>query len=142
VKVDHQLVFSESVCSVSSQSSNVSDEIPTKGDPTHWQNREFKLLLGQQPLVVHLVAPTVQEKQAWISDIQQCMDNVHFNDLLHNTMSDTSSIAMPQSMKNDPKLFKDDVDIRFSRTLNSCKVRATRCLRICFISRRNVYGKE
>uniref|UniRef100_T1HQT4 N-terminal Ras-GEF domain-containing protein n=1 Tax=Rhodnius prolixus TaxID=13249 RepID=T1HQT4_RHOPR len=37
-------------------------------------------------------------------------------------MSDTSSVTMPQSIKNDPKLFKDDVDIRFSRTLNSCKV--------------------
>ncbi|CAA9995385.1 unnamed protein product [Nesidiocoris tenuis] len=50
-----------------------------------------------------------------------CMDNVHFNDLLHSSMSDTSSVTMPQSIKNDPKLFKDDVDIRFSRTLNSCK---------------------
>lgn len=61
-----------------------------------------------------------QEKAAWISDISQCMDNVHFNDLLHG--SDTSSVTMPQSIRNDPKLFKDDVDIRFSRTLNSCKV--------------------
>lgn len=52
----------------------------------------------------------------------QCMDNVHFNDFIHGSISDTSSVAMPQSIKNDPKLFKDDVDIRFSRTLNSCKV--------------------
>lgn len=52
----------------------------------------------------------------------QSMDNVHFNDLLHSSMSDTSSVTMPQSIKNDPKLFKDDIDIRFSRTLNSCKV--------------------
>ncbi|KAK7085516.1 Ras protein-specific guanine nucleotide-releasing factor [Halocaridina rubra] len=37
-------------------------------------------------------------------------------------MSDTSSITMPHFIKNDPKLFRDDVDIRFSRTLNSCKV--------------------
>lgn len=51
------------------------------------------------------------------------MDNVHFNDLLHMSISDTSSVTMPQSIKNDPKLFKDDVDIRFSRTqVNSCKV--------------------
>ncbi|PNF17446.1 hypothetical protein B7P43_G00360, partial [Cryptotermes secundus] len=64
----------------------------------------------------------MQEKAAWISDISQCMDNVHFNDLLHSSMSDTSSVTMPQSIKNDPRLFKDDVDIRFSRTLNSCKV--------------------
>lgn len=63
-----------------------------------------------------------QEKAAWISDISQCMDNVHFNDLLRGSLSDTSSVTMPQSIRNDPKLFKDDVDIRFSRTLNSCKV--------------------
>lgn len=50
------------------------------------------------------------------------MDNVHFNDFIHGSISDTSSVSMPQSIKNDPKLFKDDVDIRFSRTLNSCKV--------------------
>lgn len=29
---------------------------------------------------------------------------------------------MPHSIRNDPRLFKDDVDIRFSRTLNSCKL--------------------
>ena len=29
---------------------------------------------------------------------------------------------MPQSIKNDPRLFTDAVDIRFSRQLNSCKV--------------------
>ncbi|KYN39283.1 Ras-specific guanine nucleotide-releasing factor 1, partial [Trachymyrmex septentrionalis] len=63
-----------------------------------------------------------QEKAAWVSDISQCMDNVHFNDLLHGSLSDTSSVTMPQSIRNDPKLFKDDVDIRFCRTLNSCKI--------------------
>ncbi|XP_066901194.1 ras-specific guanine nucleotide-releasing factor 2 isoform X3 [Halyomorpha halys] len=90
--------------------------------------RDFKIVLegkgssmGHQ-ISIFLIAPTIQEKAAWISDISQCMDNVHFNDLLHSSMSDTSSVTMPQSIKNDPKLFKDDVDIRFSRTLNSCKV--------------------
>lgn len=52
----------------------------------------------------------------------QCLDNVHFNNLFRSSMSDTSSITMPHFIKNDPKLFRDDVDIRFSRTLNSCKV--------------------
>ncbi|XP_073979075.1 ras-specific guanine nucleotide-releasing factor 2-like isoform X2 [Rhodnius prolixus] len=112
-----------SVCSMSSHSSGVSEN--SAGSCT-FQNRDFKIILegksGNQPLSVHLVAPTLQEKAAWISDISQCMDNVHFNDLLHGSMSDTSSVTMPQSIKNDPKLFKDDVDIRFSRTLNSCKV--------------------
>ncbi|KAG7153337.1 Ras-specific guanine nucleotide-releasing factor 2-like, partial [Homarus americanus] len=64
----------------------------------------------------------MQEKQAWISDISQCLDNVHFNNLFRSSISDTSSITMPHFIKNDPKLFRDDIDIRFSRTLNSCKV--------------------
>ncbi|XP_069694869.1 ras-specific guanine nucleotide-releasing factor 2-like [Periplaneta americana] len=112
-----------SVCSMSSQSSGISE---TSSGSCHLHNRDFKIILdvktGGPQVVVHLVAPTMQEKAAWISDISQCMDNVHFNDLLHSSMSDTSSVTMPQSIKNDPKLFKDDVDIRFSRTLNSCKV--------------------
>ncbi|XP_052797234.1 ras-specific guanine nucleotide-releasing factor 2-like isoform X2 [Mya arenaria] len=37
-------------------------------------------------------------------------------------MSESSSVTMPQSVRSDPKLFRDDVDIKFSRTLNSCKV--------------------
>ncbi|XP_014244538.1 ras-specific guanine nucleotide-releasing factor 2-like isoform X2 [Cimex lectularius] len=111
-----------STCSMSSHSSGISET--TTGS---LQNRDFKIVLegkssSQQQVAVHLIAPTIQEKAAWISDISQCMDNVHFNDLLHSSLSDTSSVTMPQSIKNDPKLFKDDVDIRFSRTLNSCKV--------------------
>ncbi|KAF6210300.1 hypothetical protein GE061_013404 [Apolygus lucorum] len=109
------------ICSMSSHSTEHS------GASCNFQNRDLKIILegkgpNQQQVSIHLVAPTIQEKAAWISDISQCMDNVHFNDLLHSSMSDTSSITMPQSIKNDPKLFKDDVDIRFSRTLNSCKV--------------------
>lgn len=64
----------------------------------------------------------MQEKAAWISDISQCLDNVQFNDMIRPNISDSSSVTIPQSMKNDPKLFKDEADIRFSRTLNSCKV--------------------
>jgi hypothetical protein len=83
---------------------------------------DFKILLDTKhgQVTVHLVAPSAQEKHAWTSDISQCMDNVHFNDLLHG--SDSASVAVPHSVRSDPKLFKDDVDIRFSRTLNSCKV--------------------
>ena len=57
-----------------------------------------------------------------MSDITQCLDNVRFNDFLHGALPDTSSVTMPYSVQNDPNLFKDDIDIRFSRTLNSCKV--------------------
>ncbi|XP_035709519.1 ras-specific guanine nucleotide-releasing factor 2-like isoform X3 [Folsomia candida] len=83
---------------------------------------DFKILLDTKngQVTIHMVAPSAQEKHAWTSDISQCMDNVHFNDLLHG--SDSASVAVPHSVRSDPKLFKDDVDIRFSRTLNSCKV--------------------
>ncbi|KAJ8927238.1 hypothetical protein NQ314_020317 [Rhamnusium bicolor] len=112
-----------SVCSVSSQSTT-----SEASGTTSYHNRDFKIIVevksishpGQ--LSVHLVAPTVQEKAAWISDIIQCLDNVQFNDMMRPTMTDSSSISLPQSLKNDPKLFKDEADIRFSRTLNSCKV--------------------
>ncbi|XP_045481694.1 ras-specific guanine nucleotide-releasing factor 1-like isoform X2 [Harmonia axyridis] len=113
-----------SVCSVSSQSSSMSE---TSG--ANLQNRDFKIFVEQktgntsQQLVVHLLASSQQEKAAWISDISQCLDNVQFNDIIRPTaLSDNSSISLPQCLKNDPKLFKDEADIRFSRTLNSCKV--------------------
>ena len=51
------------------------------------------------------------------------MDNVHFNGLFYNTMPTASSSTLPQCVKSDPNLFKDDVDIRFSKTFNTCKVR-------------------
>ncbi|XP_042881642.1 ras-specific guanine nucleotide-releasing factor 2-like isoform X2 [Penaeus japonicus] len=124
---------SASVCSLSSQSSGVSDSSaatssgsgPGKNFPLEQANLDFKIIVEQKsgtPITLHLVAPTMQEKQAWISDISQCLDNVHFNNLFRSSMSDTSSVTMPHFIKNDPKLFKDDIDIRFSRTLNSCKV--------------------
>lgn len=50
------------------------------------------------------------------------MDNVHFNGLFYNTMPNASSSTVPQCVKSDPNLFKDDVDIRFSKTFNTCKV--------------------
>ncbi|XP_014212900.1 ras-specific guanine nucleotide-releasing factor 2-like isoform X2 [Copidosoma floridanum] len=115
----------QSVYSIFSESSG-SGGTPGSGNAVPLQNRDFKFILKtggeNRQVTIHLVAPTMQEKAAWISDISQCMDNVHFNELLHGSLSDTSSVTMPQSIKNDPKLFNDDVDIRFSSTLNSCKV--------------------
>ncbi|XP_058792111.1 ras-specific guanine nucleotide-releasing factor 2-like isoform X1 [Phymastichus coffea] len=120
-----------SICSMSSgisESSAAGSNMPATTLPVQLQNRDFKIIYDlkiggeNRQIIIHLVAPTMQEKAAWISDISQCMDNVHFNDLLHGSLSDASSVTMPQSIRNDPKLFKDDVDIRFSRTLNSCKV--------------------
>ncbi|RXG69262.1 Ras-specific guanine nucleotide-releasing factor 2 [Armadillidium vulgare] len=124
-----------SVCSTSSQSSGMSESSgatssgsghgKSGGVSSRQPNLDFKIIVEQRngpSINIHLVAPTMQEKQAWISDISQCLDNVHFNNLFRSSISDTSSVTMPHSIKNDPRLFRDDVDIRFSRTLNSCKV--------------------
>ena len=43
----------------------------------------------------------------------QCMDNVHFDNLYNNTSNSSSATVVPQFVKSDPSLFKDDVDIRF-----------------------------
>ena len=66
-----------------------------------------------QEMTVHLVAPTKQEKAAWITDITQCMDNVHFDNLYNNTSLRAGAAVVPQFVKSDPSLFKDDVDIRY-----------------------------
>lgn len=50
------------------------------------------------------------------------MDNVHLNDLLQGLWLDSSSVTMPEAIENDSKLFNDDVDIKFSKILNSCKI--------------------
>lgn len=71
---------------------------------------------------ITLVAATRQEKLAWCSDISQCIEDLHYSDLLNTSMSESSSVTMPQSVRSDRRLFLDDVDIKFSRTLNSCKV--------------------
>lgn len=56
-------------------------------------NRDFKIFLDTKSGTrhfVHLVAPTVQDKEAWISDISQCMDNIHMHSLLSPGLGSTS----------------------------------------------------
>ncbi|XP_071743969.1 ras-specific guanine nucleotide-releasing factor 2-like isoform X3 [Lepeophtheirus salmonis] len=90
------------------------------------EKKDFKIIVDEyqstQQINVHLICPTKQEKAAWITDISQCMDNVHFNGLFYNTLPNASSSTLPQCVKSDPSLFKDDVDIRFSKTFNTCKI--------------------
>lgn len=48
-------------------------------------NRDFKIMIDLKSGIrhcIHLVASTVQEKEAWISDISQCMDNIHLHSML------------------------------------------------------------
>lgn len=53
------------------------------------EKRDFKIMVetkSNTKRCIHLVAPTVQDKEAWISDISQCIDNIH----LHSLMSPTT----------------------------------------------------
>ncbi|XP_024155127.1 ras-specific guanine nucleotide-releasing factor 2 isoform X3 [Oryzias melastigma] len=86
---------------------------------------EFKIVVepadGQSFSVV-LLAPSRQEKAAWTSDISQCIDNIRCNGLMTSVFEENSKVSVPHMIKSDTRLHKDDVDICFSKTLNSCKV--------------------
>lgn len=117
------ITFIESLCSASTQGSCLS-----VNESVAANHRDFKILVDNKSGTrhcIHLVAPTVQDKEAWISDISQCLDNIHLHSMLSPGIgggSGGSLLAAHQALKADPRLFKDDVDIRFSRTLNSCKL--------------------
>ncbi|XP_038845679.1 ras-specific guanine nucleotide-releasing factor 2-like isoform X2 [Salvelinus namaycush] len=86
---------------------------------------EFKIMveLPDGPAFsVILLAPSRQEKAGWISDISQCIDNIRCNGLMTSVFEENSKVTVPHMIKSDARLHKDDVDICFSKTLNSCKV--------------------
>ncbi|XP_057675601.1 ras-specific guanine nucleotide-releasing factor 2-like isoform X1 [Corythoichthys intestinalis] len=86
---------------------------------------EFKMFLEPpdgQAFSVVLLAPSRQEKAAWTSDISQCIDNIRCNGLMTSVFEENSKVSVPHMIKSDARLHKDDVDICFSKTLNSCKV--------------------
>uniref|UniRef100_A0A3Q3WPI4 Ras protein-specific guanine nucleotide-releasing factor 2a n=1 Tax=Mola mola TaxID=94237 RepID=A0A3Q3WPI4_MOLML len=86
---------------------------------------DFKLVVepADSPLfTVVLLAPSRQEKAAWTSDISQCIDNIRCNGLMTSVFEENSKVTVPHMIKSDVRLHKDDVDICFSKTLNSCKV--------------------
>ncbi|XP_041368344.1 ras-specific guanine nucleotide-releasing factor 2-like isoform X7 [Gigantopelta aegis] len=125
----------DSNLSIGSQTS-VSNLLPTvceREAKVEYNGLDFRLIVDSKsgpPISLLLVATSLHEKAAWCSDISQCIENLHYSDLLNSSMSESSSVTMPQSVRyihntqiwSDPKLFRDDVDIKFSRTLNSCKV--------------------
>ncbi|XP_062559593.1 ras-specific guanine nucleotide-releasing factor 2-like isoform X2 [Armigeres subalbatus] len=107
-----------SVCSASTRGSTLSVT-----ESVNAGNRDFKIFVETKSGArhsIHLIAPTIQDKEAWISDISQCLDNIHMHSLLSPGIGGSS--GGHQALRADPRLFKDDVDIRFSRTLNSCKL--------------------
>ncbi|CAK1581336.1 unnamed protein product [Parnassius mnemosyne] len=92
------------------------------GDP--YQGKDFKILVevkGEQ-ICAHLVASTLEEKAAWTSELAQCMESAALTELLRACGACGAASASLPACRSDRALFTDDVDIRFSRTLNSCKV--------------------
>uniref|UniRef100_A0A8C5C0X3 Ras protein-specific guanine nucleotide-releasing factor 2b n=1 Tax=Gadus morhua TaxID=8049 RepID=A0A8C5C0X3_GADMO len=86
---------------------------------------DFKLVVeppDAQAFTVVLLSPSRQEKGAWTSDISQCIDNIRCNGLMTSVFEENSKVTVPHMIKSDVRLHKDDVDICFSKTLNSCKV--------------------
>ncbi|KAG9353585.1 hypothetical protein JZ751_011705, partial [Albula glossodonta] len=86
---------------------------------------EFKIVVEPSDgpsITVVLLAPSRQEKAAWTSDISQCIDNIRCNGLMTSVFEENSKVTVPHMIKSDARLHKDDVDICFSKTLNSCKV--------------------
>uniref|UniRef100_A0AAQ4QFN7 Ras protein specific guanine nucleotide releasing factor 1 n=1 Tax=Gasterosteus aculeatus aculeatus TaxID=481459 RepID=A0AAQ4QFN7_GASAC len=89
------------------------------------EHLDFKIVVepkDSQSFTVILVASSRQEKSAWTSDISQCIDNIRCNGLMMNAFEDNSKVTVPQMIKSDSSLYCDDVDIRFSKMMNSCKV--------------------
>uniref|UniRef100_A0A8C6QRZ2 RAS protein-specific guanine nucleotide-releasing factor 2 n=1 Tax=Nannospalax galili TaxID=1026970 RepID=A0A8C6QRZ2_NANGA len=97
----------------------------SKGSGHMFGHLDFKIVVeppDAAPFTVVLLAPSRQEKAAWMSDISQCMDNIRCNGLMTIVFEENSKVTVPHMIKSDARLHKDDTDICFSKTLNSCKV--------------------
>uniref|UniRef100_A0A8C0XI23 Ras-specific guanine nucleotide-releasing factor 2 n=1 Tax=Castor canadensis TaxID=51338 RepID=A0A8C0XI23_CASCN len=97
----------------------------TKGSGHMFGHLDFKIVVeppDAAPFTVVLLAPSRQEKAAWMSDISQCVDNIRCNGLMTIVFEENSKVTVPHMIKSDARLHKDDIDICFSKTLNSCKV--------------------
>uniref|UniRef100_A0A8C5KN85 RAS protein-specific guanine nucleotide-releasing factor 2 n=1 Tax=Jaculus jaculus TaxID=51337 RepID=A0A8C5KN85_JACJA len=103
---------------------DASDDDP-KGSGHMFGHLDFKIVVeppDAASFTVVLLAPSRQEKAAWMSDISQCVDNIRCNGLMTIVFQENSKVTVPHMIKSDARLHKDDTDICFSKTLNSCKV--------------------
>ncbi|XP_076984666.1 ras-specific guanine nucleotide-releasing factor 1 isoform X2 [Tamandua tetradactyla] len=110
-------------CTLLEDPENMEEE--AKGPGQDIEHLDFKIGVEPKdspPFTVILVASSRQEKAAWTSDISQCVDNIRCNGLMMNAFEESSKVTVPQMIKSDASLYCDDVDIRFSKTMNSCKV--------------------
>ncbi|GAB1294518.1 Ras-specific guanine nucleotide-releasing factor 1 [Apodemus speciosus] len=110
-------------CTLVDEPDNPEDE--AKGAGQEIEHLDFKIVVEPKdsaPFNIILVASSRQEKAAWASDIIQCVDNIRCNGLMMNAFEENSKVTVPQMIKSDSSLYCDDTDIRFSKTMNSCKV--------------------
>ncbi|KAI1889429.1 hypothetical protein AGOR_G00162780 [Albula goreensis] len=112
-------------CTLMEEPEGTDDEVKVEKSGQDMDHLDFKV--GVEPkdgpsFTVILVASSRQEKSAWTSDISQCIDNIRCNGLMMNAFEENSKVTVPQMIKSDSSLYCDDVDIRFSKMMNSCKV--------------------
>ncbi|NXD00690.1 RGRF1 factor, partial [Certhia familiaris] len=110
-------------CTLVEEPESTDEDAKTSGQDI--DHLDFKIVVepkDSSSFTVILVASSRQEKAAWTSDISQCVDNIRCNGLMMNAFEENSKVTVPQMIKSDASLYCDDVDIRFSKTMNSCKV--------------------
>ncbi|NWH41324.1 RGRF1 factor, partial [Chloropsis hardwickii] len=110
-------------CTLVEEPESTDEDAKTSGQEI--DHLDFKIVVepkDSSSFTVILVASSRQEKAAWTSDISQCVDNIRCNGLMMNAFEENSKVTVPQMIKSDASLYCDDVDIRFSKTMNSCKV--------------------
>uniref|UniRef100_A0A8C5NHW9 Ras-specific guanine nucleotide-releasing factor 1-like n=1 Tax=Gouania willdenowi TaxID=441366 RepID=A0A8C5NHW9_GOUWI len=112
-------------CTLMEEPEGTDDESKGERSGQDTEHLDFKVMVEPkdcQPHTIILVASSRQEKSAWTSDISQCIDNIRCNGLMMNAFEENSKVTVPQMIKSDTSLYCDDVDIRFSKMMNSCKV--------------------
>uniref|UniRef100_A0A3B3SAJ0 Ras protein specific guanine nucleotide releasing factor 1 n=1 Tax=Paramormyrops kingsleyae TaxID=1676925 RepID=A0A3B3SAJ0_9TELE len=112
-------------CTLMEEPEGTDDESKPDKSGQDMEHLDFKVIVEPkdgQSFTVILVASSRQEKSAWTSDISQCIDNIRCNGLMMNAFEENSKVTVPQMIKSDASLYCDDVDIRFSKMMNSCKV--------------------
>ncbi|KAK3548296.1 hypothetical protein QTP70_009087 [Hemibagrus guttatus] len=82
---------------------------------------QLKIAYSASGLISLLYALENQEKMSYQYPAS-CIDNIRCNGLMMNAFEDNSKVTVPQMIKSDASLYCDDVDIRFSKMMNSCKV--------------------
>ncbi|XP_038003381.1 ras-specific guanine nucleotide-releasing factor 1 isoform X3 [Motacilla alba alba] len=96
-------------CTLVEEPESTDEDAKTGQDIDHL---DFKIVVepkDSSSFTVILVASSRQEKAAWTSDISQCVDNIRCNGLMMNAFEENSKVTVPQMIK-------------FSKTMNSCKV--------------------